>query len=217
MKVVLVDRQQILREGVRSLLAAQTTHEVVGEASTGSDAVQIASELSPDLLLIEADLAVVDSVTVTRRLMHDHPEVRVLVLASKADPTIVSALLEAGVTGFVLKDNGFDELKRAMTAVGEGKSYLSPDVANVVVERHVRENSSMRGPVYSKLSAREREVLRLVAEGCTTKETAARLSLSPKTVDSHRQRIMKKLRAANVADLVKHAIRGGLISLSDDD
>lgn len=217
-RLVLVDDHQIFREGLRSLLAKEMDIQVVGEAEDGRDAIRLCSELRPDAVVMDVSMQGLNGIDATRELTTQHPEIRVIALSMHSDRRYVSDMLSAGASGYLLKDSAYDELASAVRTVHNGHPYLSRAVADVVVEDYFARMSGRHGaaaglPSVKTLSAREREVLQLVAEGHSTKETAGMLHLSVKTVETHRRQIMEKLRIYNVAGLVKYAIREGLVSL----
>jgi len=216
-RVLLVDDHKIVRDGLRSLLAKQSGIEVVGEADNGRDGVRLVHDLSPDIAVMDIGMRDLNGIDATRQLTADCPGTHVIALSMHSDRQYVSAMLAAGADGYLLKDSAFDELASAIRTVCEGRKYLSQGIAGIVVDDLVRRIGGDTGSVgpAAALSGREREVLQLVAEGCSTKEAAARLHLSVKTVETHRRQIMEKTGIFNVAGLVKYALREGLASLED--
>lgn len=215
-RLMLVDDHKIVREGLRSLLAKELDVQVVGEAEDGLDALKLCGQLKPDVVVMDVTMQGLNGIDATRELRASHPDVRVIALSMHRDRRYVSDMLAAGASGYLIKDSAYDELATAVRTVNDGRPYLSKAVADVVVEDYMARMSGAQvaGPPSAKtLSTREREVLQLVAEGHSTKETAALLHLSVKTVETHRRQIMDKLRIYNVAGLVKYAIREGLVSL----
>src|SRR4051812_9670856 len=225
MKVLLADDHRIVREGLRSLLEAQDDMQVVGEADNGRLALEMAAEHEPDVVVMDVAMPQLNGIEATRRLMNDQPDTKVVALSMHSDRRYVAEALKAGAAGYLLKDGAFDELVSAIRAVVANKVYLSPRVAGVVVDDYVRrlpgddhdgDGVGSRGPVptaFQKLTAREREVLQLMAEGYATKEIASRLHVSVKTVETHRRQLMEKLQLYSVAEVTKYAIREGLTSL----
>jgi DNA-binding NarL/FixJ family response regulator len=212
-KLLLVDDHRIVRHGLRALLEKETDMEVVSEAGSGRDAVQLAGEILPDVIVLDIAMPDMNGIDAARRIIADNPESRILVLSMLGDKRFVIEMFSAGVKGYLLKDCAADELVRAIRAVHQGEMYLSPQIAGIVIKDFIKlvpEASPETSPV---LTSREREVLQLIAEGKKAKEIAFILSLSSKTVDTFRQSIMKKLGLNTIAELTKYAIREGLTSL----
>lgn len=229
MKVLLADDHRIVREGLKSLLNSQDDLEVIAEASDGRQAVEMARELNPDVVVMDVAMPLLNGIEATRQISGDGNGLKVVALSMHSDRRYVSEALKAGASGYVLKDGAFDELISAIRTVVAEKVYLSPRVAGVVVEDYVRRlparggdggahpgteeaNHARRG-AFDALTPREREVLQLMAEGFATKEIAHRLHVSVKTVETHRRQIMEKLDMHSVAELTKYAIREGLTTL----
>ncbi|HTW93572.1 MAG TPA: response regulator transcription factor [Tepidisphaeraceae bacterium] len=213
-KLVIADEQRINREGLRSLFSAETDMEVIGEADNGRAAVQMTQNLNPDVVLMGMGMPGLNSIDATRQMIAVKPAVRVIGLANEADGQRVRELLAAGGAGFITRFNGFAEIAAGVRSVVSKHVYLSPDVAQVMVDQYVlRPPGDRPASGYGNLTPREREVLQLVAEGLSTKEAAAALKISSKTVDMHRQHIMSKLQLRSVAELTKYAIREGITAL----
>lgn len=210
-RVLLVDDHAILREGLRSFLSLQPDIEVVGEAGDGLTALEQARLLQPDVVLMDITMPAMDGLEATRRLREESPNSRVLILTQHDDREYVFPLLEAGAAGYVPKKAGGAELLAAIRGVYEEGAFLSPSIARLVVERYVQRPSE--GEERPHLTERETEVLRLLAEGKTNKEIAAILCLSVKTVMVHRANIMEKLGLHSRTELVKYAIRQGLVQI----
>ena len=226
--VLIVDDHQIIREGLRSLLEHEADIKVVGDASTGRAAVKLAGELWPDVIVMDVGMPDLNGIDATRQINAAFPSPRVIALSMHADRRFATEMLKAGARGYVLKEAAFEELAAAIRAVMDGKVFLSPRVAGVVVDDYVnafRSSSGTSGHVagagpedpssaFSKLSTREREVLQLMAEGRSTKEIARDLGVSVKTVETHRRQLMEKLHLYTVAELTKYAVREGLTALT---
>jgi DNA-binding NarL/FixJ family response regulator len=213
-KVLIADDHAILREGLRSLIAAEPDMEVSAQAETGRAALRMAAELRPDVVIMDIAMPDLNGMEATRQLLRTIPGARVIGLSMHADKRFVAGMLEAGACGYLLKDSAFDELARAIRTVGSGQTYLSPAIAGTVVEEYLTGGAGPQGPAAS-LTPREREVLQLIAEGLSTKRIASRLGVSVKTVETHRRQMMEKLGVQSVAELTKYAIREGLTSIED--
>jgi len=212
-RVLLAEDHTIVREGLRALLASQEDVTVVGEAENGQEAVERALELRPDVIVMDLSMPGLNGVDATRRIRKDLPATHVLVLSMYSTEEHVRPAIRAGAEGFLLKGSGLSGLVAAIRAVADGNAFFSPEVAKIVLDDSRRaERHGVEYRAGSELTPREREVLRLVAEGGSSPEIAKMLGLSVKTVEGHRGRIMAKLDAHNVAGLVRHAIRMGLVS-----
>jgi DNA-binding NarL/FixJ family response regulator len=214
-RVLLVDDHELMREGLRSILEREKDVEVVGEAASGQVAVELARTLAPQVVVMDVAMKDLNGIEATRRIRAACPKVQVIALSSHSDRRYVSAMLDAGACGYVLKANAYDELRRAISAAQKGKSYLCSDVTDDVVVASRRGADSEPATLRTRLSSREREVLQLLAEGLSSPEIGKRLYLATSTVDTHRRNIMRKLGIHSVADLTKYAIREGMTSVED--
>jgi DNA-binding NarL/FixJ family response regulator len=210
-KVLLVDDHPIVRKGVASYLAHQRNVQIVGEAADGYEALRKMKELGPDVVLMDADMPQMDGLAVTQTATRDLPHIKIVILSMYRDTDYILRILQSGARGYVLKDSPPEELAQAVEKVFAGESYFSADVARVALNQFVKGSSD--GPSPTNLTNREREVLILIAEGLSNKEIAMRLNVGVRTVETHRERIMRKLNIRNVAGLTKFAIAKGLISL----
>ncbi len=211
-RILLVDDHRILREGLRSLLAQLPGIEVVGEACDGQRAVELALELKPDLVIMDVVMSGLDGVEATRRIRAECPTVRIIALSMHSDRRFVSEMIRAGALGYLVKDSAFEELHQAVRSVMDNRPYLSAAITCTLVEDFVRQAGAERPPLspLQMLTAREQEVLRLLAEGKRVKEIAQFLHVSVKTVESHRQNIMDKLEIHSTIELTRYALREGL-------
>ena len=213
-KILLADDHKIVRDGLRSLIEKHPDMQVVGEACDGRATVNLVKELRPNIVIIDIGMPDLNGIEATRQIGSNNPNTKVIALSMHSDKRLVMKMLEAGACGYLLKDSAFDELSRAIETVVAGKIYLSPAVAGVVVEGVVRgttSNGTAKTPI--ELTAREREVLQLLAEGRSTKQIANNLNVSVKTVETHRRQVMEKLEIHSVAELTKNAEREGLTTL----
>lgn len=212
-RVLLVDDHRIFCEGLRAVIEKEPGMAVVGMANDGREAVRLVERLAPDIVVIDIAMPGLNGVEATRMILKDHAGVKVIALSMHTDRRFVQGMLEAGATGYLVKECAAEELARAIRAVARGKVYLSPDIAEVVVDVLKRPVSGSGHPKGAKLSGREREILQLLAEGTSAREIAKTLHVSVKTVESHRRQIMEKLGLFSVAELTKYAIREGLTVL----
>jgi DNA-binding NarL/FixJ family response regulator len=212
MKVLLVDDHRLIREGLRALLEQEGV-EVVGEAADGHEAIAAAKELAPDVVVIDVAMPGLNGIDATKRIRIEAPLVKVLALSMNSDRRYVTAMLEAGASGYLLKSAALDELLQALTVVLGGATYLSPSLpGGVEGQVSLRRRGTPLPSAARALSAREREVLQLIAEGRTSKEIAAKLDIAVPTVETHRRQLMAKLDVRTIAELTKYAIREGLTS-----
>jgi DNA-binding NarL/FixJ family response regulator len=211
-RILLADDHTILRAGLKMMLNAQSDMEVVGEAQDGNQAVQEAQRLQPDVVLMDITMPEVNGIEATRHIKRMLPDVRILVLTMHEHDEYVFQALRAGASGYMLKEAADTELITAIHVIKSGQFYLSPTAQSVVVGDYLqRVRTGEERDSYSSLTEREREILKLVAEGHTNNQIAERLIISPKTVDTHRTHIMDKLNLHSRAELVKYAMRRGLL------
>ncbi len=215
-RILLADDHRIVHQGLSALIEKQRDMKVVATAIDGREAVRLARELEPDVVLMDVAMPGMSGVEATRQITAELPTVKVLCLSMHLERRYVAAVFEAGAAGYLLKDCALEELAEAIRQVVAGRSFLSPSVAATVVGDYAAHLSGDTGADASPLSGREREVLQLLAEGHSTREIAERLHLSPKTVGSHRERIMRKLGIDSIAGLTKYAIRHGLTTAERD-
>ena len=206
-RILLADDHAVVRQGFKMILDAQPDMEIVGQAANGREAVDLAEQLRPDVVVMDVAMPELNGIEATRRLASSVPHARVVALSMHKDSVYVREILRAGARGYLLKDSGAADLVAAIRAVASGESYLSPAVSNAVLDDYRRIATN---PI-DLLTSREREVLQLLAESRTNKEIAGVLNLSVYTVEAHRGRIMEKLNLHSIGELVRFAVRNGLI------
>ena len=211
-RIVLADDHRMVREGLRSLLERQPDIEVVAEAEDGAGVLKLVEELSPDIVIMDVAMPDLNGAEATRQILARDPSIKVIALSMYSDKRFVLGMLSAGASGYLLKDCAFEELAGAIHLVAANRTYLSSKIVDIVVKDYFRHLGGADLSVFSLLTGREREVLQLLAEGKTVRDTASHLSLSVKTIETHRQQIMNKLNIHSLAELTKYAIREGLTS-----
>ncbi|MGD0596735.1 MAG: response regulator transcription factor [Sedimentisphaerales bacterium] len=212
-RVLLVDDHAIIRQGLSSLLEKESDIEVVGSVENGREAVDIARELAPDLVIMDISMPNLNGIDATRKIIGEMGNVKVIALSIHSSQHFVAEMLKAGASGYILKECLFDELVEAIKTVLNGGTYLSPKITGVVIDDYVKRLSTQYQPEGPVLTEREREVLQFLSEGKSTKQIAAQLHVSAKTIESNRRNIMDKLGINSVAELTKYAVREGLTPL----
>ncbi len=213
-KVLLADNHTLVRAGIRLLLEQIPGVTVVAEASDGREAIQLVGSEHPDVVLMDITMPVMNGLEATARIVKEFPGTRVVMLSVHTDEEYVLQALRAGATGYLLKDAGRDELGVAVAAISRNETYLSPAVSRHVVGDYVRRTGGGESRM-ATLTPRQREILQLVAEGKSTKEIASILTVSVKTVETHRAQLMERLDIHDVAGLVRYAIRSGIVTADD--
>jgi len=213
LRILLADDHRIMREGLRSLLEKQPDTEVIAEAENGHTTIQMSRRFKPDVVLMDIIMPDLNGIEVTRQILAELPDIKVIALSMHSDKKFVVEMLSAGASGYLLKDTAFEELGQALHTVVNNRTYLSPKIAGFVREDYSASIATKDSSVLPVLTNREREVIQLIAEGKTTKQIASLLNVSVKTVETHRKKIMDKLGTHSVAELTKYAIREGLTSL----
>ena len=211
--ILLADDHTVIRSGLRMVLEKQSDFQVVGEAGDGRQAVKMAEELNPDVVVMDIAMPNLNGIDAAKQIVSQNSRVAVVVLSMHSDESYVMRALKSGAKAYLLKDSAEADLIRAVRAVVEGKSFFSPAVSRMLLEDYVRQ-LQQRGAEdsYELLSPREREILQLIAEGKTNKEIAAMLNLSLYTVETHRTHILQKLNLHSVPELILYAVRKGIIS-----
>ncbi len=208
--MLIADDHGLVRAGIRALLEKQSSVEVVDEASNGREALRLVKQYQPDVVLMDIAMPELNGLEALRQLAKDFPKVRCIILSMHSDEEHVWQALQAGAAGYLVKGGSLAELELAISSVAQGETYLSPGVSGPVIKEYVR-RTSHGGDVADSLTPRQREILQLIAEGKTTKQIALILSISAKTVESHRSQLMKRLGVQDIASLVRHALRIGLV------
>ncbi len=212
-KIVIADDHSIMREGLRLLIEKEEDMEVIGEAENGRRAVEMAETLKPDIIVMDVSMPDLNGIEATRQIVGRIEGIKVIALSMHSGREFVMDMLQAGVSGYILKESCPEELARAIRLVASGKTCLDPEITNLAIDTAVHPQVDREHSVDDELTRREREVLQLMAEGKTTKQIAGQLFLSTKTVDTHRRQMMKKISVDSLAELTKYAIRMGFTSL----
>lgn len=211
-RVLLADDHAVVRKGLRFLLERQPDMEVVGEASDGREAVRLAAELKPHVVVMDIGMPQLNGIEAAAQIVKQNPQVNVIMLSVHSDESYLLRALSAGAKGYLLKDSAEEDLVRAVQVAAQGKPFFSPVISEKLLEDYMR-YLQQRGlkDSYDLLTDREKEILQLLAEGKSNKEVAALLNLSPYTVETHRTHIMQKLNLHNTAEIVLYAVRKGII------
>lgn len=212
-RILIADDHGIVREGLRLKLQQKSEYAVVGEAVDGREAVRLAKELNPDVVIMDIGMPNLNGIQATAQILRQNPRIAVIILSMYGDETYLSRILAAGAKAYLLKDSAHEELYRAVQAVLQGKPFFSPAIAKVMLEDYMR-RLQQRGlqDSYDLLTDREKEILQLLAEGKTNKEVSSVLNVSPFTVEAHRAHMMQKLDLHSTADIVLYAVRKKIIS-----
>ena len=212
-RVLIADDHGIVRKGLKLQLEQNGNFEVVGEACEGREAVRMAEELSPDVVIMDVAMPNLNGIQATSQLVKKNPQIGVIILSMHSDETYLTRALAAGAKGYLLKENADVDLDDAVISVAKGKPFFSPAIANTLLEDYMRQ-LQQRGlhDSYDLLTDREKEILQLIAEGKTNKDIATALNLSTNTVETHRTRIMQKLDLHSVAEIILYAVRKRIIS-----
>ena len=213
-RILIADDHAILRKGIAELIKKEDNMEVVAEAENGLEAVRLACKLSPDVAVVDISMPVLNGLDATTRLSKEKPGVKVIILSMHENEQFILRSFRSGAWGYLLKECTFNELIRAISSVARGNKYISPSISRIVLKNFLDSSHSVKcGEAKFSLTAKERQVLQLLSEGSSVKEIARGMSLSVKTIESHRQHIMEKLGLHSIAELTKYALREGLTSL----
>ncbi len=208
-KILLVDDHKLLRDGLRNIIEQKSNMEIIGEASDGREAIKIASKLQPNVIVMDVAMPGLNGIEAAKKINKNHPEIKIIGLSMHSEKQFIQGMFKAGAFGYLLKDGDADELITAISTVMENKKYLSKDI-NQEYLTLIKNGKNLEK---SELSFREKEVLQLIAEGKSSKEIGEVLFLSSKTVDVHRNNIMKKIELHTISELTKYAIQKGLTTL----
>lgn len=213
LRVLLGDDHTLMRQGLRKIMEERPEWEVVAEVGDGREAVKKCLALKPDVAVLDVAMPLLNGIDATQQITRKVPDTKVLVLSMHSDEVYVTRALQAGATGYMLKDSAGKDLLKGIASVAAGQAYFSPAIARLMLDDYVRRVSGTEVvDRYETLSAREREIFQLIAEARTNKEVAELLEISPATVETHRARILQKLDIHNTAELVLYAVRRGVIS-----
>lgn len=209
LRIILAEDHRTVREGIKMLINSQNDMEIIGEADDGTEVLEMAEELTPDLVIMDVSMPVLNGLKATKRLKRQKPGIKILTFTRHTDDGYLQQLIQAGSDGYVLKQSAPTELIRAIRLVSQGDSYLDPALTEKVMDGYVRQSNALRGAKKVELTDREIEVLRLVAWGYSNKEIAAQLMISVKTVEAHKANSMSKLNIKSRIDIVRYAILQG--------
>lgn len=214
-RIIIADDHQIVRDGLASLLEGMDKGlEVVGQAADGEQAVALAAELKPDIMLMDVAMPKINGIDATRTILANAPDTRIIAVTMHAERTFISGMLQAGAMGYIRKESAFEEISSAIESVTNGRVFLGEGIASVVVSDYKKQMDDADAQSSgASLTDRETQVLALIADGLKTKEIAAKLHVSDKTVETHRRQVSRKLDLFSVAELTKYAIRNGLSSV----
>ena len=212
-RILIADDHGIVRTGLKLLLERVEDMEVVGEAADGREAVRLASELRPDIVIMDIGMPLLNGLDAAAQIIRENEQLGLIILSMYADESYIVRALDAGARGYLLKDTADDDIERAIRCVATGRPFFSPSIAQALLDDYLRLMRERRvQDSYDLLTDREREVLQLLAEGKSNKEAASVLDVSPHTIETHRQNLMQKLRLHNTAEIVLYAVRKGIIA-----
>lgn len=212
-RILIVEDQVMMREGLRALIGQEVDMEIVGEADNGTAAIELARELKPDVIIMDVAMTGMNGIEATRQIKAEMPDLKIVALSAYDNREYVMGMVKAGVSGYLLKDCAFEDLVRAIRTILQNKSYLSPDAAKVVLDAQSENQiSSGKAALSDTLSELDLELIKLLSEGKSAREIAAKNNQSVKTVEGRRRRIMKKLNINSTAELVRYAVREGMVA-----
>ncbi len=211
-KIILADDHQVVRKGLKALLASETDFNIVGEAGDGLETLNLAEQLQPDILVLDLMMAGINGLEVTRQLNRKFPKIGIVILSMHSNEAYVLEALRSGAKAYILKESSPEELVRAIREVSSGRRYLSTPLTERAIEAYTQKTEVKSIDPYDQLTTREREILQLTAQGCSSTDIASRLYISPRTVETHRTNLMRKLTLHNHAQLIQFAIKHGIIS-----
>lgn len=214
-KVLLIDDHQLFLAGLKDILSHETDLEILGKGNSGLEAIQMAQDLGPDVIVMDVTMPDLNGIKATQKILENDPSIKILALSMHANKRFISEMLVSGAKGYMLKESNREDFLQAIRTVSSGEIYLSPQVASIVVEEYTRLLSSSGHSALPELSSREMEVLKLLVDGFNTKAIASELKISKNTVDTHRRRILDKLDCQNIAELTRLALREGLVGLEE--
>jgi len=212
-QILITDDHQLFREGIVNLLAAAPEIKIVGQAGNGLEAIEMSRTLNPDVVIMDLSLPVINGVDATRILHQELPAIRILVLSMHADKHFIKEALEAGASGYLSKNCTYSQLIDAINTVYQGKKYLSAKITEVLIDDYLNKDEDATG-IQQELTERESEILKLIAEGVSARDISTQLFISVKTVGTHKQHILDKLNLKSTVDIIKYAIKKGIISLA---
>ena len=210
LRILIVDDHAVVRRGIRALLESEQGFTVAGEATNGREAVEMARQLQPEVIVMDLTLPELNGLDAARQILKDAPRIEILVLTMHHSEELARDVLQAGARGYVLKSDADQSLIAAVKSLRDHKPFLSPNVTEFVLDDYLRRNDASDGAL-ADVTAREREIIQLLAEGNSNKEAAATLGISVKTIEAHRANIMRKLRLRSVTELVRYAIRNNIV------
>ena len=214
-KIIIADDHKLVSTSLTPLLNSQADMQVIAEVGSGRQAVEMAFKLEPDIVVMDIGMADLNGIEATRQIVSQHPHIKVIILTMHADRRYIIEALSAGASGYLTKGCSFEELVTAIRAVSDNRKYLSPEISEVIIQKSLGDAQADRATVSLGLTRREREVLQLLAEGKTIKEIAFKLKVSIKTIYTHREKLMQKLKIDSIAGVIKYAIQAGLVSIHE--